>query len=73
LELDKVDEDGLSDSSVAAISHNDSSIIEVENTIKILKDSKNKNERFSAKLNNFLLNNYKKHGELTVIHHYYTE
>jgi len=47
--------------------------IEIENTIKTLSNSQNKNERFSAQLNDLLLKYYHKYDNLTVIHHYYTE
>lgn len=48
-------------------------VVEIWNSIKALKDSKNKNERFSAYINKLLLDYYKKYGNLTVMHHYYTE
>lgn len=48
-------------------------LLEIENTINLLKNSKNKNERFSACVNKILLNNYKKYWNLVVMHHYYTE
>jgi len=47
--------------------------IEIENTVKTLSKSQNKNEKFSAELNDLLLKYYQKYGKLTVIHHYYTE
>ena len=51
----------------------DAHLIEIENTINTLLKSQNKNEKFSAELNNLLLKYYQKCGKLTVIHHYYTE
>lgn len=47
--------------------------IEIENTINMLSKAQNKNEKFSAEINKFLLEYYQKYGKLTVIHHYYTE
>ena len=63
----------LLDSSVASLSQNDNTVIEIENTVKTLSKSQNKNEKFSAELNKLLLEYYQKYGKLTVIHHYYTE
>ena len=51
----------------------DARLIEIENTVKTLSKSQNKNEKFSAELNDLLLKYYQKYGKLTVIHHYYTE
>lgn len=48
-------------------------MIEIENTLKTLSNSQNKNERFSAELNKLLLKYYQKYGKLTIMHHYYTE
>jgi len=53
--------------------HKGAQLIEIENTIKTLSNSKNKNERFSAGLNELLLKYYKQYGKMTVVHHYYTE
>lgn len=61
------------DSSVVSFPQNDNSVIEIENTIKTLSKSQNKNEKFSAELNDLLLKYYQKYGKLTVIHHYYIE
>ena len=51
----------------------DAKLIEIENTVKTLSKSQNKNEKFSAELNDLLLKYYQKYGKLIVIHHYYTE
>jgi len=61
------------DSSVASLSQNDNIVIEIKNTIKTLSKSQNKNEKFSAELNDLFLKYYQKYGKLTVIHHYYIE
>ena len=44
----------------------------IEQQINALTSSENKNERFSAYINNILLQVVESHDELTVIHHYYT-
>ncbi|HKL43919.1 MAG TPA: metallophosphoesterase [Candidatus Absconditabacterales bacterium] len=56
---------------------NDSVVEEIKKTIETLSESKKKNERISAKVNQILLDYVQKYGEenkkLTIIHHYYTE
>lgn len=48
-------------------------ILEIQNTIKSLCVSKNKNEKISASINNILLKYYMENKNLIVFHHYYTE
>ena len=64
---------GFNDTSFKNGESLDAHLIEIENTINTLLKSQNKNEKFSAELNNLLLKYYQKCGKLTVIHHYYTE
>jgi hypothetical protein len=64
---------GFDDTNSLEESNLDAHLIEIENTINTLSKSQNKNEKFSAELNNLLLKYYQKYGKLTVIHHYYTE
>ncbi len=52
---------------------NENIIQEIEKNIKILSESKKKNERISAKVNQILLDYVNKYDNLTVIHHYYVE
>ncbi len=47
--------------------------LEIENVIKILSESKKKNEIVSAKVNQILLDYIQKYPKLTIIHHYYIE
>ena len=63
----------VADTTVLNGKNSDAHLIEIENTINTLSKSQNKNERFSATLNNLLLQYYQKYYNLTVIHHYYTE
>lgn len=63
----------VADTTVLNGKNSDAHLIEIENTISMLSKSQNKNERFSATLNNLLLKYYQKYYNLAVIHHYYTE
>ncbi|HRX64313.1 MAG TPA: metallophosphoesterase family protein [Candidatus Absconditabacterales bacterium] len=46
---------------------------EIGKVIKTLSESKKKNEKISAKVNQILLDYVKKYDNLTIIHHYYIE